>query len=300
MLLVMKSCFCSAVLVLSFVEYSLSLIILRTLPTQARGETTVFAPSPKPTTTPHLNSDLLKRDEACGFLGDAYSNAQVPICAGTATICTFSDHLQGCCDGQGNCNFYTSCNGYFTSQPNPGPSCLSCPSAKPYCTKFEFYQAGYGNYDAYSCGNFDIQETVFGLVSPGSAVNTNTPTATAILTNSVSSTLNTSTSSYIASDPQSSSLKPPTALSTQKASRTTSQLQSNTSSSQSSSSAITPIQSNQSSHNHLAAIVGGAVGGVAAIGIIGAIVWCCRGRQPVDQNRRFLQQGRPPSSQYGR
>lgn len=298
MLLVMNSYFCSAVLVLSFVEYSLSHIILRTLPTQTRGEITFFAPSPKPTTTPHLNSDLLKRDEACGFLGNAYPNAQVPICAGTATICTFSDHLQGCCDNQGNCNFYTSCNGYFTSQPNPGSSCLSCPSAQPYCTKFEFYQAGYGNYEAYSCGDFDIQETLFGLVSPGSAVNTNTPTATAVLTNSVSSTLNASTRSYITSDPQSSSL--PTAPSTQTASPTTSQPQSKTSSSQSSSSAITPIQSNQSFHNHLAAIIGGAVGGVAAISIIGVIIWCCLRRQSGEQNRRFLQQGRPPSSQYGR
>src|ERR1700733_12273930 len=106
----MNSCFRSAGLVLFFVKYSLSLIILRTLPTQTREEITVFAQPPKPTTTPHLNLDLLKRDEACGFLGDAYSNAQVPICAGTAPICTFSNHLQGCCDSQGNCNFYTSCN----------------------------------------------------------------------------------------------------------------------------------------------------------------------------------------------
>src|SRR5271156_5512690 len=163
MLLVMNSYFRSAVLVLSFVEYSLSL----TLPTQTRGESKVFTQSPKPTTTPHLNLDLLKRDEECGFIGNAYPNAQVPICAGTATICTFSDHLQGCCDSQGNCNFYTSCNGYFASQPNLGSSCLSCPSAKPYCTKFEFYQDGYGTYDAFSCGNFDIQgTTVYGLISP--------------------------------------------------------------------------------------------------------------------------------------
>src|SRR5271170_6252407 len=245
MLLVMNSYSRSAVLVLSFVEYSLSLIILRTLPTQTREEVTVFAQPPKPTTTPHLNPDLLKRDEGCGFIGNAYPNAQAPICGGTATICTFSDHLQGCCDSQGNCNFYTSCNGYFASQPNLGSSCLSCPSAKPYCTKFEFYQAGYGTYDAYSCGNFDIQETVFGLVSPGSAVNTNTPTATAVLTNSASSTSHASTERYVTSDPQSSNLIPPTAQQTQTASPTTSQPQSKTSS-QSPSSTITPIQSNQS------------------------------------------------------
>lgn len=296
----MNSYLRSAVLVLSFVEYSLSHIILRTLPTQTREEITVFAQSPKPTTTPHLNLDLLKRDEECGFLGNAYSNAQVPICAGTAPICTFSDHLQGCCDNQGNCNFYTSCNGYFTNQPNSGSSCLSCPSAKPYCTKFEFYQAGYGNYDAYSCGNFNIQETVFGLVSPGSAVNTDTPTATAALTNPASSTLHASTGRYVTSDPQSSSLNP-TALPTQTASPTTSQPQSRTSSSQS---ATTPIQSNQSPHNHLGPIVGGVVGGVAAIGFIGAIVWYYLRRRPQKQEeklpRRFLQQGRPPSSQYER
>jgi len=293
----MNSYFRSAVLVLSFVECSLSLIILRTLPTQTREELTVFAQPPKPTTKPHLNLDLLKRDEGCGFIGDAYPHAQAPICGGTTSICTFSDHLQGCCDSQGNCNFYTSCNGYFTSQPNPGSSCLSCPSANPYCTKFEFYQDGYGSYDAYSCGDFDIQETVFGLVSPDSAVNTNTPTATAVLTNSASSTL------HVTSDPQSSSLKPPTALPTRTASSTASQPQSKTSSSQSSSSTVTPIQSDQSSHNRLAAIVGGAVGGVAALGIIGAIVWYCLWRQARERekrlDRRFLQQGRPPSSQYG-
>src|SRR5437764_12397997 len=110
MLLVMNSYFRSAVLVLSFVEYSLSHNILRTLSTQTREEITVFTQPPKPTTIPHLNPDLRKRDEACGFLGSDYPNVQVPLCGGTAPICTFSDYLQGCCDSQGNCNFYTSCN----------------------------------------------------------------------------------------------------------------------------------------------------------------------------------------------
>lgn len=298
----MTSYFRSAVLVLSFIEYSRSLLILPTLPNQPLGETAVFARSPKPTTKPNLNPGLLKRDEACGFIGDAYSNAQVPICAGTTSICTFSDHLQGCCDSQGNCNFYTSCNGYSTDAPDAGSSCLSCPSNKPYCTKFEFYQAGYGNYDAYSCGNFDIQETVFGLVSPGGAANTNTPTTTPILTSSAGSTLHAATGSYATSSPQSSNLQP-TSLSPHTTSPTTTQSPSKTSSSRSSSSGNTPMQSTQSSHNHLAATIGGIIGGVAAVGIVLAIVWRRRRKQQRLKESRaapVLQQWRgPPGSQYG-
>jgi hypothetical protein len=304
-LLVMTSYFRSAVLVLSFVGYSRSLVILPTLPNQPRAETAASPRSPKPTTNPYLNPALLKRDEACGFLGDAYSNSQVPICAGTASICTFSDHLQGCCDGQGNCNFYTSCNGYSTNAPDAGPSCLSCPSNKPYCTKFEFFQAGYGNYDAYSCGNSEPTGTLYGFPAPGAAVNTDPPTTTASLTNSAGPALQVSTGKTATSGPQSSNLKLSTALPPHTASPTTIQSSSKTSASQSSSTDNTPIQSTQSSHNHLAPIVGGVAGALAVIiAVISAIAWH---RKRANQQRLVeyravpvLQQGRrPPSSQYG-
>jgi hypothetical protein len=302
--LVMTSYFRSAVLVLSFVGYSRSLVILPTLPTQPRAETAVSPWSPKPTTKPYLNPALLKRDEACGFLGDAYSNSQVPICAGTASLCTFSDHLQGCCDGQGNCDFYTSCIGYSTNAPNAGPSCLSCPSNKPYCTKFEFFQAGYGNYDAYSCGNSEPPGTLYGFPASGAAVNTNPPTTTASLTNSTDPALQASTGRTATSGPPSSNLKLSTALPPQTAFSTTIQSPSKTSASQSSSTDNTLTQSTQSPHNHLAAIVGGAAGALAVIAVISAIVWRhqWKNRRRLEEYRAVpvLQQGRrPPSSQYG-
>ena len=131
--------FCSAILVLSFVEYSLSLNILCTLLIQTREEIILFTQSPKLTTILYLNPDLHKRDEGYSFIKSNYPGIQVPLYKGIVPIYIFSDYLQGCCNSQGNCNFYTLYNGYFTSQLNLGPSGLSCPSAKLYCTKFEFY-----------------------------------------------------------------------------------------------------------------------------------------------------------------
>ena len=82
--------------------------------------------TPLPTLGPSYHG-LKKRDQTCGDLGDAYPNAIAPVCAGQASVCTFFNQHQGCCDESASCTFYTTCIGGLSGQvcAKGDMSCLS-------------------------------------------------------------------------------------------------------------------------------------------------------------------------------
>jgi hypothetical protein len=71
---------------------------------------------PAPTPAPVLRKQLFKRDQdTCGVPEGYYTDAP-PVCAGSASLCTFTgpSGYQGCCQDESPdyCTFYTTCYAY--------------------------------------------------------------------------------------------------------------------------------------------------------------------------------------------
>jgi hypothetical protein len=225
---------------------------------------------------------LLKREDRCGSLDGQYPNAQAPICADPAPQCTFAQGYQGCCDENGGCTFYTSCNGGLqTSATFDDEYVLQCPRATPYCSKFELIDPSSHAYEAYACGPYDPGvSTIYGYAETG-AQGPNHNTATSLISTFAPDPSSESpTFSQIGVD---SFTQTPTGLSiTQPASTATGNSE--------------LISSSDSGGPDIAAIAGGVVGGVVGIALVLGAIICCRKRRRSSSSHRGavqeLQQGR--------
>ena len=242
---------------------------------------------PTATVAPHI--DLLKRAEACGNLLGKYQNAAAPTCAGSFSICTFSNGYQGCCDGSDNCQFYTSCNGGLVAASSrcTDSACLQCPSAVPYCTRYEFDE-GVTAYEGFACGSYFVGDLiVYGTVG--------SQTVQALTTDLDSSS--PTTSSTLSPSTTSATSSHPTTLSS---STSTSSIKASSASNAGSSASPTASQqpTSETAHkSHTAAIVGGVIGGCAAIALIFLCIYFYRRwRRDREEERNapaMLEQSRP-------
>jgi len=219
-----------------------------------------------------LGLSLRKRDQQCGIV--SYPNAQAPICTGTASLCTFSEGRQGCCDAADSCTFYASCNG-GRAVSCTDVSCLQCPVATPYCTRYQFLDDAGSSYDGFGCGVFDVG----GLIIQGT-VDTQQVAA--------------ETTSSISSSSQSSLASQTTPSSSTDASRSSSQTTSSSASTTSSAATSTGTsaankESGNGSGGVYGAAIGGAVGGVVGAILLAALIWWFCWRPRHQQKREMTQ-----------
>lgn len=228
---------------------------------------------------------LMRRDQAqvCGNLSNQYPNAQEPICAGTASICTFSGSQQGCCDDSGNCTFFTSCNEGYSPKKCDGPSCLQCSQDLPYCSQYAFAGSD-GTFYGYSCGALDIS----GLLLTGI---TGSATTNAPLTSGVTSATTTD------SDSISSTTSPTTTRSSSQMTGTRSATNTSLNSTATATATDSPDTESSSnlSHGALAGIIVGAV--IVAFILICIAILCYRKNK---RNKRRRQSEKPHFLQRGR
>lgn len=197
---------------------------------------------------------LRKRGETiCGDLKGAYSGIQAPICSGVTSICTFTNSLQACCDNSGSCQSYTTCNGGRSPITCSDSHCLKCPSASPYCIKYNFYDANSGDYNGYSCGDVDLQ----GVTIQGAAI----PLTAGYVTSSFTTTRQPSADTASAlsrSTSTGSSTSPTTAASSESASG-----------------------SGSDHHSSSTGIIAGSIGGGVVLALVIAFLLykCKRGRR---------------------
>lgn len=245
------------------------------------------------TPSPQLYVDLRKRDTICGNLNNQYPNAEAPVCAGASSICTFANERQGCCDNQGSCHYYTTCVGFLSNEKCEGDGCLSCSQAgAPYCTKYAFSSAGYGNFDGFSCGPYDLgSQIIFGSAG---AAGTITSDATTLVSTTISLASSSSSTSRSSSS-LSSSLTSRTLLTTTSGLSSTSGTA--TSSSASATSPTTTTTANTATSKGL--IAGGVVGGLAGVVVIaGVALWWMKKRSErirLETQGNFIQPNAPSS-----
>lgn len=195
---------------------------------------------------PMPTQSLHPRDETCGSL-NGYPNAEPPICTGAKQYCTFSQGYQGCCDSHDDCTFYTTCNGGLAATTCAGASCLQCPRATPYCSRFQLVDVNSVSFQGFACGPYDVTDSlIYGYAS--------TSTTTFIGASSASSAISSSSSDKSSTDSNGHSSLSMSTTSSLPASATTSD----------------PSQATfrSSSHTNKGAIIGGVVGGVAGFALL--------------------------------
>lgn len=217
------------------------------------------------TPAPRLHSDLLIRrqngDTICGDLNSAYPNVQAPTCTGATSICTFSQNLQGCCDDNNSCQFYTTCIGHYDPATCTGSECLGCTDSAPYCIKYNFWDASsLSNYDGYSCGIFQDTSTVFGAATSSSVAAAAATTSPSTSSAAASSTASSASASSLSALPSS-------------ASRTSNLTETSSASTSSSPTATGVLAPESRSVSHVGAIAGSVVGGILGLALLGVGAW---------------------------